>query len=61
MGKTATAAGGSLTIKPYFDSMVGRFIAKNNLTGSSDTCIITGYQPNLQDLKQGGTFTLGGF
>ena len=60
-GKTATASGGDLIVKPKFDLFAGRFVATNSFSGISDTCIITDYQPNTQDPKQGGNFTLGGF
>ncbi|MGB3511501.1 MAG: hypothetical protein WBA93_20140 [Microcoleaceae cyanobacterium] len=61
MGKTDSSTGGELVVKPYYDSMVGRFTATNSFSGKGDTCIITDYQPNLQFLKEGGTFTLRGF
>lgn len=60
-GKTSSASGGEITITPKFDAFAGRFIAQNIFSGYSDTCVITDYQPNTSDSKQGGTFTLGGF
>ncbi|MEM1167849.1 MAG: hypothetical protein AAGJ08_01835 [Cyanobacteria bacterium P01_H01_bin.35] len=60
-GKTATATGGELKVKPKLDMFAGRFVATNSFNNKSDTCIITDYRPNASDPKQGGTFTLGGF
>lgn len=60
-GKTSAATGGELIVKPKFDMFAGRFVAVNSFSNTSDTCIITDYQPNTNDPKQGGTFTLGGF
>ncbi|NES64183.1 MAG: hypothetical protein F6K24_02405 [Okeania sp. SIO2D1] len=60
-GKTESASGGELKVKPRFDLLAGRFVARNSFSESSDTCIITDYQPNVDNPEQGGTFTLGGF
>lgn len=59
-GKTSASTGGELKIKPQLDMVAGRFVAHNNFSGGSDTCVITSYQPNINNPKQGGTFTLGG-
>ena len=61
VAKSANPEGGVITFKPDFPLIIGRFIAKNPETGSSDTCIITKYKPNIDNPEQGGTFTLKGY
>ncbi|MEM8568921.1 MAG: hypothetical protein AAGF85_20855 [Bacteroidota bacterium] len=60
-GKTDSALGGEIIVKPTLELFVGRFVAKNNFSGVGDTCVITDYQPNIDNPEQGGTFTLKGF
>ncbi|NEN90810.1 MAG: hypothetical protein F6K48_18585 [Okeania sp. SIO3H1] len=60
-GKTDSASGGSLEVIPYFNLLIGRFVATNIFSATGDTCVITDYQPNIENPEQGGTFTLGGF
>ncbi len=48
-GTTDAATGGELIVKPKFDLFAGRFIARNDFSGYSDTCLITNYQPNINE------------
>lgn len=52
--------GGTLTLKPNFMNLRGRFVATNIDDGYYDTAIITNYIPNSNPLL-GGTFVLEGF
>ena len=58
--KLDDSSGGEIIIKPKFNFLAGRFVAKQRFWGMKDTCIITDYQPNIDNPEQGGTFTLGG-